>query len=158
MRFIIILIFFFIAGLLNGQIPPEKPDEKYSISGNITDSHGESLIGANIYVSELNVGTSSNNYGFYSLTLPKGIYNIVYSYIGFNTETKQVIDSIKFGQNKNEPKVFDVLLYAQEPPEDNYYYWGLMKDQYPVTTSLDKLRFANDDLINGNYLSGLQEG
>ncbi len=67
-----------------------------------------------------------------------------------------VIDSIKFEQNKNEHGVFDVLLYAQEPPEDNYYYWGLMKDQYPVTTSLDKLRFANDDLINGNYLSGLK--
>ena len=67
-----------------------------------------------------------------------------------------VIDSIKFEQNENEPEVFDVLLYTQEPPEDNYYYWGLMKDQYPVTTSLDKLRFANDDLINGNYLSGLK--
>ena len=66
MRFIIIFVFFFIAGLINGQILPEKSIEKYSISGNITDNHGESLIGANIYVSELNVGTSSNNYGFYS--------------------------------------------------------------------------------------------
>jgi len=67
-----------------------------------------------------------------------------------------VIDSIKFRQNEDELRVFDVLLYTQEPPEDNYYYWGLMKDYYPVTTSLDKLRFANDDLINGNYLSGLK--
>ena len=91
MRIIFIFIFILTAGITSGQILPEKPGEKYSISGNITDSHGESLIGANIYVSELNVGTSSNNYGFYSLTLPKGIYNIVYSYIGFNTETKQVI-------------------------------------------------------------------
>lgn len=70
--------------------------------------------------------------------------------------SKPVIDSIKFEQNKNEAGVFDVLLYTQEPPEDNYYYWGLMKDRYLITTSLDKLRFANDDLINGNYLSGLK--
>ncbi|MBA7540897.1 hypothetical protein ES705_33200 [subsurface metagenome] len=91
MRIIFIFIFILTAGLTSGQILPKELNEKYTISGNITDSHGESLIGANIYVSELNVGTSSNNYGFYSLTLPKGIYNIVYSYIGFNTEKKQVI-------------------------------------------------------------------
>jgi len=91
MRITFVFIFIFTAGITSGQILLEKPDEKYSISGNITDSHGESLIGANIYVSELNVGTSSNNYGFYSLTLSKSIYNIAYSYIGFNTETKQVI-------------------------------------------------------------------
>jgi len=70
--------------------------------------------------------------------------------------SEPVIDSIKFEPSENEPEVFDVLLYTQEPPEDNYYYWGLMKDRYPITTSLDKLRFANDDLINGNYLSGLK--
>jgi len=90
MRIIFFFIFILTAGITSGQILPEKPIEKYSISGNITDSHGESLIGANIYVSELNSGTSSNNYGFYSLTLPGGIHNITYSYIGFNTETKQV--------------------------------------------------------------------
>ncbi|MBE9512209.1 MAG: DUF4249 domain-containing protein [Bacteroidetes bacterium] len=70
--------------------------------------------------------------------------------------SEPVIDSIKFESNADESGIFDVLLYTQEPPEDNYYYWGLMKDQNPVTTSLDKLRFANDDLINGNYLSGLK--
>ena len=62
MRFIIIFLFFFIATLINGQIPPEKSVEKYSISDNITNSHGESLIGANIFVSVLNVGTFSNRY------------------------------------------------------------------------------------------------
>ena len=69
--------------------------------------------------------------------------------------SEPVIDSIKFEKNKNESWGFDVLLYTQEPPEDNYYYWGLMKDYNPVI-SMDKLRFANDDLINGNYLSGLK--
>ena len=94
--------------------------------------------------------------------IPGNTYNLV-----VNTENhiftaqstmplEPFIDSIKFEQNENEPEVFDVLLYTQEPPENNYYYWGLLKDHYPVTTSLDKLRFANDDLINGNYLSGLK--
>lgn len=70
--------------------------------------------------------------------------------------SEPVIDSINFEPNKNEPGVFDVLLYAQEPPGDNYYYWGLMKNRNLVTTSLDEFRFANDDLIDGNYLSGLK--
>ena len=44
--------------------------QKLTISGYIKDlSDGEGIIGANVYVKELKVGTSANTYGFYSLTL-----------------------------------------------------------------------------------------
>ena len=44
---------------------------KHTISGYITDeNNGESIVGANIFCKELNLGVSSNTYGFYSLTLP----------------------------------------------------------------------------------------
>ncbi len=57
---------------------------KYTISGYITDqtSH-ELLIGANIFVTDLRAGTSTNAYGFYSLTLPEGDYNIEISFLGY---------------------------------------------------------------------------
>ena len=56
--------------------------ENYTLSGFISDSsNGETLIGVNIIVDSLNIGTSTNNYGFYSLTLPKAQYNINFSYI-----------------------------------------------------------------------------
>jgi hypothetical protein len=59
--------------------------EKATISGSITDSEsGEELLGAAIFVKELSTGTTTNLYGFYSLTIPKGSYTLVYSFIGFN--------------------------------------------------------------------------
>ncbi|BCY28755.1 collagen-binding protein [Flavobacterium okayamense] len=45
---------------------------------------GETLIGVNIIIPELQTGTTTNEYGFYSLTLPKGNYNLLVSYIGFS--------------------------------------------------------------------------
>ncbi|MGX1023687.1 TonB-dependent receptor [Psychroflexus sp. MBR-150] len=60
--------------------------EKFSISGSIKDiENNETLLGVNVIVEELNTGTVSNAYGFYSLTLPKGKYTLTISYIGFKT-------------------------------------------------------------------------
>lgn len=60
----------------------------YTISGYISDGNsGETLIGANIYVKDNPVqGTSSNIYGFYSLSLPAGNYELVFSYLGFQDQ------------------------------------------------------------------------
>ncbi len=59
--------------------------ETYTFSGYINDqSSGETLIGANLYnKSNPTEGTSSNIYGFFSLTLPQGEYTFVCSYLGF---------------------------------------------------------------------------
>ena len=68
----------------------------YTLSGYIQDeSSGENLIGVSIYEKESFKGTASNEYGFYSLTLPKGNYKIVYSFIGF----KSIIKSVDLNQN-----------------------------------------------------------
>ena len=46
---------------------------------------GESLVGANVYLKKNPaVGTVSNNYGFYSITLNEGFYDLVISYTGYN--------------------------------------------------------------------------
>lgn len=64
--------------------------EKFTISGHIKDSSsGEMLIGVNIYIRSLKTGTSTNNYGFYSLTLPLGEYMVEYSYMGYSTIKKE---------------------------------------------------------------------
>ncbi|MDY6801956.1 MAG: TonB-dependent receptor [Bacteroidota bacterium] len=63
---------------------------KYTISGHITDESGEELIGATIYIKDLKTGTVTNAYGFYSLTIPENTYQIVYSYVGYETQLKKV--------------------------------------------------------------------
>jgi hypothetical protein len=48
----------------------------------------ESLIGATLYNRSDMLGTSSNQYGFYSLTLPEGWVDLVYSYVGYATQVR----------------------------------------------------------------------
>ena len=58
----------------------------YTISGYMQDSStGEKLIGANIFDAKSLSGTTSNTYGFYSLTLPKDSVNLTLSYIGYES-------------------------------------------------------------------------
>ncbi len=58
--------------------------QKFTVSGYIKDkSSGESLIGANVYNKSDLIGTSTNTYGFYSLTLPEDSITIVVSYVGY---------------------------------------------------------------------------
>lgn len=65
--------------------------DKFTVSGYIKDSkNGEALIGASILVKELSTGTATNVYGFYSLTLPKGNYTFVFSYLGYQNNSRTV--------------------------------------------------------------------
>ncbi len=62
-----------------------RAQEKYTLQGVLTDAaSGEQLIGAIIKVNELPaVGTSTNAYGYYSITLPAGAYHFSISYLGY---------------------------------------------------------------------------
>ena len=63
--------------------------EKHTISGTVYDKKGnETLIGATIYFPDLSVWTTTNEYGFYSITISKGTHNISVSYLGFSDESK----------------------------------------------------------------------
>ena len=61
--------------------------EKFTLSGFVSDkNNGENIIGVNIFCKELKQGVVSNTFGFYSLTLPAGNYEISFSYIGYKTQ------------------------------------------------------------------------
>ncbi len=64
-----------------------QKETKYTISGYIKDgSNGESLMSSIVYVNEISKGTTTNEYGFYSLQLPAGKYTIKISYVGYATQ------------------------------------------------------------------------
>jgi outer membrane receptor protein involved in Fe transport len=71
-----------------GQIP-----KKFTVSGYVKEAgSGESLIGVNIYIPALQTGTSTNNFGFYSVTLPANdSVKMVVSYVGFASETVNLV-------------------------------------------------------------------
>ncbi|NJN26782.1 MAG: TonB-dependent receptor [Cyclobacteriaceae bacterium] len=68
-----------------------KPKTTSTISGYITEAAtGEVLIGATVMVPQLQQGTITNAYGFYSLSLPSGNHQLVTRYIGYK-EISQAI-------------------------------------------------------------------
>ncbi|MBN4051578.1 carboxypeptidase-like regulatory domain-containing protein, partial [bacterium AH-315-M05] len=68
-----------------------KAQKKYTISGFLKEeATGESMIGANVYISELLKGTTTNKHGFYSLTLEEGNYTLVIKYLGFADITNKI--------------------------------------------------------------------
>lgn len=60
--------------------------QNYTLSGYVKDiSSGEALIGANVYDSISLKGTITNNYGFYSIKLPRGKHTIAFSFVGYQS-------------------------------------------------------------------------
>jgi len=63
--------------------------QNYTISGHITDvKNGETLINSSVFENKSQKGSVSNSYGFYSLTIPKGNVNLIYSYVGFAQQNR----------------------------------------------------------------------
>ncbi len=62
--------------------------QKYTLSGSVSeDETGETLIGVNVIIPELKTGATTNEYGFYSITLPQGTYEVTFSSLGFISQT-----------------------------------------------------------------------
>ena len=69
----------------------------------------------------------------------------------------QPIDSIGFFTNETREGVYDIGLWTQEPSSPgDFYFWKVYKNLTLVSKNITQLEFANDDLINGNYLNGLR--
>jgi len=87
-RIIIIILLVFQFSHITGQVPGQ-----YTVSGFVREKgSGESLIGVYIYVPDRKSGTVTNNYGFYSLTLPAtDSLELVFSYVGFAPELRRTM-------------------------------------------------------------------
>ena len=93
--------------------------QSYTLSGTLTDAYTqETLLGVTIYAEGTALGTVSNNYGVYSLTLPAGTYQIIYQNIGFKTKRTQ----ITLDQNR----VLDVTLSLQTEELDEVVVLSLI--------------------------------
>ena len=79
-----------------------------TLSGHIRDAKtGEDLIGATVFVKELsNKGSGTNAYGYYSMTLPAGQYQINAQYIGYEPQVQQI--------DLTQPRKIDFLLLSHD--------------------------------------------
>lgn len=85
-----ILFVLFFQFITIGMQAQEK--QKYTISGYVKDvASGEYAIGANVYIKELLKGGNTNQYGFYSITVEKGTYHLVVSFVGYQNFEKLIV-------------------------------------------------------------------
>lgn len=125
MKTIYLLIILFLMGAsgLSADPTDDALAPKLTISGYIRDAiNGEQLLGATVYIKELRTGTTSNVYGFYSISLPEGNYTLAFSFVGY--ETKE--ESFRLNTNKTlnvelkpQQKLLEEVVVTSTRPEDN---------------------------------------
>ncbi len=124
LRHITFLLFFLLTAFT--QAMPDTEDaggKRFTISGNIKDKKtGEELIGATIYIKEIKTGTTTNVYGFYSVSLNPGKYSITYTYIGYAAveryiELKENL-VLDIELQTREQQLKEVIITGERPDEN----------------------------------------
>jgi hypothetical protein len=84
-----LLIFPFLIVYADGESNPSV--KRYSVSGHVKDARtGEDLFGATVLIVDLGTGTVTNEYGYYSLSLPKAQYSLRFSYTGYESQVHKL--------------------------------------------------------------------
>ncbi|MFZ4478094.1 MAG: TonB-dependent receptor, partial [Saprospiraceae bacterium] len=113
-----------LAALLTLFYIPVVSGQNFTISGTLKDaSNGEDLIGATVVVKEKpGAGATTNAYGFYSITLPKGEYLVQFRYLGYLTIEEKITLDKNFVFNKElseEESVLEEVVVTAKKEDSN---------------------------------------
>lgn len=75
-------------------LPPTYKLTSNSVRGRVVDSNGEPLPGANVIVQGTTIGTVTDLEGNYSITIPNNSSQLTYSFIGFNSKTLPITNTV----------------------------------------------------------------
>lgn len=97
--------------------------EKVTLNGYIKDAaNGEELLGVTIYIPSLKAGTITNDYGFYALTVPKGTYEVQFTYIGYKEQvrTLDLQDDMSLNlEMQTDAQVIQEIVIEEKPLDEN---------------------------------------
>ena len=154
---ILLSLFFFFFKLSFGQ-------DRFTISGYVQEENsGENLIGVSIYDRTSKKGTSSNQYGFYSITLEKGTYEIIYSFIGLNTITKKINlnKNIRSNISLSEKRILsEEVIITSEKQDKNIESSNMSQTKLEVKNikKIPVILGEIDVLKSAQLLPGIQSG
>lgn len=121
--------------------------QQYVLSGVLRDGEsGETLIGAVISVEGGDQATSTNAYGFYSLSLPAGKYKVLLSYVGYETRIMDVDLSASQRLNAELSPVDNLL--------DEVVVSAKKKDRNVRDAQMGALNFTIEEIKNVPVLFG----
>ena len=136
--------------------------EKYTISGYVKEAEtGEYLIGASVYIQENMQGVSTNQYGFYSLTVDEGSYTLDISFLGL----KSIQQKINLTEDKrinvsliNASILTDEVIVEAEAPDRNVESTNMSQVKVDVKTIKELPAFMGevDVLKTIQLLPGVQ--
>ncbi len=139
--------------------------QKFTVSGTIKDKkNGETMIGVTVFPLELSgTGTSCNEYGFYSLTLPEGKYHIVYSFIGYKPDTAfiNLRENVKSDRlMSDEAYQMDEVVVTADRKDDNIMKTeiGVSRIDVRETAKLPVIFGERDLLKTIQLLPGVKSG
>lgn len=142
----------------------DRSKKKYTLSGYIKELGSEEhLIGASIYIPELQIGTTTNDYGFYSLTIPEGTYKIYLTYMGYSPLVKQInlkADSeLTFEMQVTTEDLAEVVISADEKIYESKVTQMSSNRINPSTIqNIPTLLGEKDVLKTIQLLPGIQQG
>ena len=130
-KLIVAFLLFFSTNLIFAQ-------EKFTISGTVSDTkNNETLIGVNVIVKGTSVFAITNEYGFYSITLPKGDYELSVSYVSYETidEKISLTQNIKknFGLSESGEVLEEVISPFELQKSDELFITNVIKGIQPIT-------------------------
>ncbi len=146
-------------------IPFIKKQAQFTISGFVEDSEtGEKLPGASVYVSSLQKGTTTNNYGFFTITLNDPVTDLLVSYAGyelyqseagFNEDTRI---TIKLKANKNLEEIIVTSTTAKSAPLQNQTQMSKVSVPTSMIKSMPRFLGEADLLKTIQLLPGVSQG
>ena len=114
-----------------------QAQKKITINGYVKDSlTGETLIGANLNVPSLGKGVTTNQYGYFSLTLDRGDYDLSCSFVGYTTK----LINISFAKNEGR----DIYLLPQNTVLETVIVKGRRRDNNVKTAQMGKIDLNMD--------------
>jgi hypothetical protein len=121
----------FVLLILAGMAGSVYCQDRYTVSGHVKSlSSGESLIGASVYVKELLKGSTTNQYGYYALTITPGRYTLVVSYLGYKEYALEI--------DLNSNKKLDIELEEKTYSTDEVVITGEKKDANVSSVQMSK--------------------
>ncbi len=109
--------------------------EKFTLNGYIKDSlTGETLIGANLKLRSGEKGIISNQYGFFSITLPKGSYWMLFTFVGY--QSKEIL--VDLSDNRQE----NILLMPASALINNVTVTGRRRDNNVKSAQMGKFELS----------------
>ena len=115
--------------------------EKFTINGYVRDSaSGESVIGATISINNLSQAVTTNQYGYYSITLDSGSYELTASHVSFQSKFYPVV----FDRNQS----LDILLLPKSAAITEVIVYSKRKDANVRNAQMGRIDLSMEQIKN----------